>query len=71
MSPERPLIGGHNSKMPSPPNDLPSTSFQSPYARKTRPLLGQHPQGIILFGEDKEEEEEMEEKEGVEEEEEE
>ena len=73
MSPERPLIGGHSSKMPSPPKDLPPTSFQSPYARKTRsrPLLGQHPQGIILFGEDdKEKEEEMEEKEGAEEEEE-
>ena len=66
MSPVRPLIVSQSSKMPSPPKDLPPTSLQSPYARKTctRPLLGQHPQGIILFGEDdKEKEEEMEEKE--------
>ena len=68
MSPERPLIGGHNSKMPSPPKDLLHASFQSPYARKSRttPLLDQRPQGIVLFSRD-----EMEEKEGVEEEEEE
>ena len=67
MSPERPSIGDHSPKMPSPLKDLPPTSFQSPYARKTHTLLGQHPQGIILFGEvDKEKEEEME---GVDEEE--